>query len=307
MAKRIRLRGDTAANWTSSDPVLASREVGLEIDTDQFKVGNGVSSWTELPYGGIQGPQGIQGEQGVQGETGPQGIQGETGPQGIQGIQGVQGETGATGAAGNGIASITRTSGDGSPGTTDTYTITYTDASTDTFTVYQGDDGEWNAETVSETEAQERTATIRRAWTAQRVGQAIVAWFATALAAANEWTGAQTFNGLVSKKSIREVPVVANTGTSYAINLANGTLFDLTLTGNCTFTFPTPTNGLQFTVRLKQDGTGGRTLTLPSSVRWDADGAPELSVTAGLTDRLVFDADGTYWLASTAGIGIDRS
>lgn len=54
------------------------------------------------------------------------------GPQGIQGIQGIQGETG------NGINSIVRTSGDGSAGTTDTYTITYTDATTDTFTVYNG-------------------------------------------------------------------------------------------------------------------------------------------------------------------------
>ena len=42
---------------------------------------------------------------------------------------------------GNGITSILRTSGDGSPGTTDTYTITYTDATTTTFTVYNGADG----------------------------------------------------------------------------------------------------------------------------------------------------------------------
>ena len=42
---------------------------------------------------------------------------------------------------GNGIDSILRTSGDGSPGTTDTYTITYTDTTADTFTVYNGQDG----------------------------------------------------------------------------------------------------------------------------------------------------------------------
>lgn len=97
---------------------------------------------------GDTGPQGIQ---GIQGETGPQGIQGiqgETGPQGeqgIQGIQGIQGETGPkgdTGDTGNGIDNITRTSGDGSPGTTDTYTVTYTDTTTDTFTVYNGANGE---------------------------------------------------------------------------------------------------------------------------------------------------------------------
>ena len=97
MADQIQLRRDTAANWTSSNPTLASGEIGLETDTDQFKVGDGTTAWTSLGYGGIQGPQGIQGIQGIQGETGPQGPQGD---QGIQGIQGIQGETGPQGPQG---------------------------------------------------------------------------------------------------------------------------------------------------------------------------------------------------------------
>jgi len=76
MADQIQLRRDTAANWTSANPILASGEFGLETDTDQFKVGDGTTAWTSLGYGGIQGPQGIQ---GIQGETGPQGPQGEPG------------------------------------------------------------------------------------------------------------------------------------------------------------------------------------------------------------------------------------
>ncbi len=47
-----------------------------------------------------------------------------------------------TGTPGRGISSIERTAGDGSPGTTDTYTITYTDGSTNTYTVYNGADGD---------------------------------------------------------------------------------------------------------------------------------------------------------------------
>ena len=100
MADQIQLRRDTAANWTSSNPTLASGEFGLETDTDLFKVGNGSTAWASLGYGGIQGDQGIQGiqgNQGIQGDQGIQGIQGatgDTGPQGIQGIQGIQGETG---------------------------------------------------------------------------------------------------------------------------------------------------------------------------------------------------------------------
>ena len=60
MADQIQLRRDTAANWTSANPILASGEFGLETDTDQFKVGDGTTAWTSLGYGGIQGPQGIR-------------------------------------------------------------------------------------------------------------------------------------------------------------------------------------------------------------------------------------------------------
>lgn len=101
MADKIQLRRDTAANWTSSNPILADGEIGLERDTDKFKVGNGVDNWATRPYGGVVGPQGIQGIQGIQGDTGPTGptgpagptgATGATGPQGPQGIQGVPGE-----------------------------------------------------------------------------------------------------------------------------------------------------------------------------------------------------------------------
>jgi hypothetical protein len=53
----------------------------------------------------------------------------------------LQGPQGEQGIEGNGITSIARTSGDGSPGTIDTYTITYDDASTSTFNVTNGSDG----------------------------------------------------------------------------------------------------------------------------------------------------------------------
>lgn len=45
------------------------------------------------------------------------------------------------GIPGRGIASIVRTGGSGAPGTDDTYTITYTDGTTSTFTVHNGADG----------------------------------------------------------------------------------------------------------------------------------------------------------------------
>ena len=56
------------------------------------------------------------------------------------------------GEPGRGIVSTKRTSGDGSPGTTDTYTITYTDDTTDTFSVYNGADGASSEEKLVEKE-----------------------------------------------------------------------------------------------------------------------------------------------------------
>jgi len=52
-----------------------------------------------------------------------------------------KGDVGATGATGVGVVSTIRTSGTGLAGSLDTYTITYTDASTDTLTVQNGLNG----------------------------------------------------------------------------------------------------------------------------------------------------------------------
>ena len=79
--------------------------------------------------GGIVGPVGPQGDQGIQGEKGDKGDKGD---------QGIQGEKGDTGAIGNGIASVEKTS---SNGLIDTFTITFTDGTTATFTVANGEKG----------------------------------------------------------------------------------------------------------------------------------------------------------------------
>lgn len=47
---KIQLRRDTAANWAISGVVLAAGEPGVETDTSRFKVGDGVRSWSQLPY-----------------------------------------------------------------------------------------------------------------------------------------------------------------------------------------------------------------------------------------------------------------
>ena len=50
MADRIQIRRDTAANWTSANPILANGELGLETDTSKLKVGDGTTQWASLGY-----------------------------------------------------------------------------------------------------------------------------------------------------------------------------------------------------------------------------------------------------------------
>ena len=54
MTTRIQLRRDTAANWTSSNPVLGQGEPGLEEDTGRLKFGDGVTAWRALHYAAVE-------------------------------------------------------------------------------------------------------------------------------------------------------------------------------------------------------------------------------------------------------------
>ena len=47
---RLRMRGGTAAEWTAANPVLLSREFGIETDTRRLKMGDGTTAWASLPY-----------------------------------------------------------------------------------------------------------------------------------------------------------------------------------------------------------------------------------------------------------------
>jgi hypothetical protein len=145
---------------------------------------------------------------------------------------------------------------------------------------------------------------------ASRVGSttANLALYAT-LAGVNPWTGAQIFDGgLVITSHVQETPTVANTGTAYTVDLANGTLFDLTMTGTpVVWAFPTATAGRQFTLMLKQDATGTRLSTWPAAVRWAGGTAPTLTTTAAKTDVISFLADGTYWLGFVGSLNFTRA
>lgn len=50
MSVTIQLRRGTAAQWTSTNPILAEGELGYETDTLAYKIGDGTSAWSALTY-----------------------------------------------------------------------------------------------------------------------------------------------------------------------------------------------------------------------------------------------------------------
>jgi len=117
---QFQFRRGLSSEWTLVNPTLADGELGLETDTRQFKIGDGVTPWNLLPYGGFLGPTGptglpssVTGPTGYTGYTGPMGIpgtatntgatgqMGETGPTGHTGPTGETGHSGSTGETGS--------------------------------------------------------------------------------------------------------------------------------------------------------------------------------------------------------------
>jgi hypothetical protein len=47
---RMQQRRGSAAQWTTANTTLASGEIGVEVDTNRFKVGDGLSAWSALAY-----------------------------------------------------------------------------------------------------------------------------------------------------------------------------------------------------------------------------------------------------------------
>lgn len=51
MSHRIQFRRDTKSRWAEINPVLMEGEVGLEVDTQNIKMGDGSTAWNDLEYG----------------------------------------------------------------------------------------------------------------------------------------------------------------------------------------------------------------------------------------------------------------
>ena len=68
MATRMKQRRAAAADWADADPIIAEGEIAYASDNGKFKIGNGISTWSELSY--FSGPTGPTGPTGPEGASG---------------------------------------------------------------------------------------------------------------------------------------------------------------------------------------------------------------------------------------------
>jgi len=85
---------------------------------------------------------------------------------------------------------------------------------------------------------------------------------------------------------------------SLAIDWNAGNVQSLTLSTNTTLTFSDGQVGGEYKLILKQDATGGRTITWPVSVKWVGGIAPTLTSNANGIDVVSFVHDGSFYLGS---------
>jgi hypothetical protein len=98
----------------------------------------------------------------------------------------------------------------------------------------------------------------------------------------------------------------ASTGSNIGLDLANGTVQRITVTGNITITLPVVWAGKSFVLMVKQDGTGNRSVTLSAPVTynlyWPGGVHPSLTLTANSVCMLSFFSDGTSWYGAVGGL-----
>lgn len=92
-------------------------------------------------------------------------------------------------------------------------------------------------------------------------------------------------------------------GATVTFDMTSSNVHTVTLAGNRTLAVSNVSTGQWFTVILRQDGTGSRTVTWWGSIVWSGGSAPTLTTTANQWDIFVFVYDGTRYFGSIAGQG----
>ena len=226
-----------------------------------------VSEWIEhIDAEGVKGPKGDTGPQGSQGlkgdtgATGPQGLQGEkgdTGPQGIQGLQGEKGDTGPQGLQG--------AKGDtGAAGA-------------------QGVKGDTGPQGATGASGGISSADLARISALEGV---------SGIVAASPVTVTFPYNGGAAPSEY----TIGNSGSSIAVNWANGASQFVTLTADATVSFTGGTAGNTYYLRIQQGGYGlKRVVGWPTNIVWNGGSVPTISTAAWTVDVIGYYYDGTNY------------
>lgn len=90
-----------------------------------------------------------------------------------------------------------------------------------------------------------------------------------------------------------EAIVTATDGSTVTFNLSGGKKQNVVLGGNRTLALSNASTGLVFILSLTQDGSGGRTVTWFSTIRWAGGVAPVLTTTLNKRDTFGFICTGS--------------
>ena len=122
--------------------------------------------------------------------------------------------------------------------------------------------------------------------------------------AAQTFTGIQTFSTIAapSNASVNMASGTYNTIQTYSpsasgtatLDLSKGNIHHITMpAGNITIALSNGTAGQCFIVRILQDGSGSRTVTWFTTIKWAGGSAPTLTTTASKADTLGFEITGS--------------
>jgi hypothetical protein len=128
------------------------------------------------------------------------------------------------------------------------------------------------------------------------LGNGTLSWAAIDLSAYAALAGAAFTGGVsMAKEAVMTKQTITSTAGAAAIDWRNGNKAVITLTENTTITFTAPTSSANLVLVVKQNGTGGWTLALPT-MKWPGGTAFTITATASAVDiiSIYYDASAYY-------------
>lgn len=109
-------------------------------------------------------------------------------------------------------------------------------------------------------------------------------------------SSSQTLTGAKTLAKTVQTITAGTDGATITFDLSLGNIHTVTLGGNRTLALSNGSTGQSFVIRLLQDGTGSRTVTWFTTIKWAGGTAPTLTTTASKADAFGFitTGSGTY-------------